>query len=131
MMMKLLSEEKAPVYHWYKAEQIFFNKAMKRHNIDWVKPNWVDLHELYTTLPIVIAGMHSFQLKEITMALRNFNLVEKSYEDLVCQSGRNALSDAWDYYYNGVTNEEHINNMKNYNELDCFLLTVLLDIGRV
>ena len=131
IMMKLLSDDNAPVYHWYKAEQIFFNKAIRRHNMNWTKPNWVDLHELYTTLPIVIAGMHSFQLKEITRALRNFNLVEKSYEDLVCQSGRNALSDAWDYYYNENKSEEHINNMKNYNELDCFLLTVLLDIGRI
>ena len=81
--MKLLSDDNAPVYHWYKAEQIFFNKAIRRHNMNWTKPNWVDLHELYTTLPIVIAGMHSFQLKEITRALRSFNLVEKSYEDFL------------------------------------------------
>jgi putative phage-type endonuclease len=118
------------LWHWSHAEPVLYNSALIRHinKIETKKIiyNWCDLLKLFKTEPIVIKGSLCFKLKSITNALYNHSIITSCYLTSDINNGLDAMVYAYTEYSkentSPIINSTVIKSIKDYNEIDCFVL---------
>lgn len=116
------------IYTWSSAENNFFNNAKLRHK----KNNWnikfTDFMQIFKNEPIIINGcLSGFGLKDIALKLYEFNLIKTKY-NTNCTSGDISMIMALNYYNN--YNKDDLNDIINYNYIDCFIIYEIVNCFR-
>ena len=107
------------IYHWSHAEKSNMATLNKRHNKKWLNNVvWCDMHKLFFEVPIVIKGVKKFSLKEVAKVMKEHNMIESEWIDSGVDNGLTAMLEAINYYKSSKTCNM-MNNIINYNELDC------------
>ena len=125
----------AKVFHWSHHERSALRKAFLRHKKtrwrytrsgkEWSHPNWFDFYQrVMRAEPVKVRGAHSLKLKEVTNAMHDLGLVET--RDLGIVPGGFAVTrvtsglDERASQVNGkLTDFEEMNDIRDYNEVDC------------
>jgi len=117
------------VYHWSNAEPIIYKKLLKRHNIiNNIK--WFDLLKFFKKNVILIKDCFNFSLKTIVSKMNKYKLIKLNYDNSI-SSGLDAMIQAHDLYKNNnLILEKDLNDIINYNKLDCSTLYQILDYLR-
>lgn len=132
------------LYHWSCAEPCVWDRACERHDLYSrrydLKPQWKDMHKLFTKEPIVIKNCLSYSLKEVARAMYEHKMIW-SYWDSNCNNGMdcqilayNAYNEAEKEREKAKEGEEEVDIRKNkvmkdivrYNEIDCKVLWEIL-----
>lgn len=119
-------------WFWF-AEVRFWNKALKRNDLDY-KINWIDMYELFTKEGFAVKGSMNFKLKSYIKSLKNLKLIDVQLPPDNCSDGVSAMIIAWKYY-EGTDEDKgkYESEMKDcvyYNSLDCEYLDKLLTFAR-
>lgn len=103
-----------PVYHWSNAEPI----QMKHFGYDSNDINWIDLMDILKTKGVVIKGVMGYGLKEIARQMYKYGMINTCWinEEV---DGRSAMLLVW--------NNEPLDKVKIYNEIDCKVMWNILD----
>ena len=122
---------------WKKSEGKIYDIAIslkekdKIKNIsnNWKNKKWVDMCTIFKQEPIVIKGCFKFGLKAIASSMKDNGLITTTM-DSICNSGMNAMIDAFKCYSETLLNENPsessiMKDIEKYNKFDC---TVLHDI---
>lgn len=132
---------KPHLIHWSNAERIMWEAASKRHpeNKDFseISEYWFDLLKVFGAEPIVTKGCLSFGLKEVAKTWYKHKLIQSSWNsDSPCQSGSNVVSIAYraakecKESNDSMQNHPLIKEMIKYNEIDCKVLSEIIDYLR-
>lgn len=118
------------IYYYY-AEARFWKQAMDRLGIDsnHEVDDWIDLCEIFRSLPLVIKGCFDFSLKSIVKGLAKLGILEKDYSILECQNGLDSVKWAekiYDRYEPQRHKQEWRDQLELYNEMDCQVLHHIL-----
>jgi predicted RecB family nuclease len=105
------------LYHWSPAE-VTHTLKLSSEIRDWYYENdWIDLCKI-TTNGVVVKGAFDFKLKTISNALSKLELINVNWPKTGPQNGFEAMVKAIKYYTeNG--NIEIMNEIRDYNEIDC------------
>jgi len=109
-------------FHWSNAEPAFYNKSKNKLMIK--DKIFLDLHKVFITEPIVIKNNFNYSLKSVSKTLYANNLIKTSWSlNSNCNNGLDALIQANKLYFNNVNlNENNMNEILKYNEIDCKVL---------
>jgi hypothetical protein len=105
-----------PLYYWH-AEQTIWKKRASH-----VNHNWIDMHKIFTTEPIVIRGCFNYKLKHVGRGLTQLGLIDLANESTI-SDGFTASTSAWTLY---DPDGRMMGEIKKYNEYDCRLLQKIL-----
>ena len=121
-LIKEFNKQDVLFVHWYSAEPIMYNKAVKLFNLK--EKTFLDLYKIFVEEPVVIKGAKSFKLKEIAKAMYNNNLIKTSWDESnKCDNGLNAMILANEIYEkNDNVQLTDMLDIVNYNEVDCKVL---------
>lgn len=123
-----------PIFiHWSNCEPIVYNKFLNRHGHNFKNKQFFDLHKLFKENNIVVKGALNFSLKSIAKAMYQNKLINSTWKQNNCCDGLNAMLLAWKCYQNNLNikgNEPIIQNIVNYNEIDCKVLFEILNYLR-
>jgi hypothetical protein len=92
---------KPNLFCWGHAERTMFANASKRHGkwSEWQKTiNWVDFCKVFISEPIVIKGAKKFNLKEITNAMHQNEMINCHWNEEGVTSGLGAMIEAAKFY---------------------------------
>ena len=127
------------IFHWSNAEISIYNRVFSRHNNDlnnYVSYMWIDLYKIFIDNGIIIKDAYNFKLKTIGKALFENNLITTKIDENIF-NGFDAMMKSIKYYkvkstYKDIPNnsnnslisqnEQIINNISKYNQIDCKLL---------
>ena len=123
------------VFHWSSYEKSTLRKASRRHQKTgwrhtrsgkaWPHPNWFDFYQrVMRAEPVKVRGAHSLKLTEVTNAMHDLGLVETRDRGVV--PGGFAVAMIARVLENGAAQEnskmtdfEQMNDIRDYNEVDC------------
>lgn len=114
--------------HWTKAEPRFLEKSCSKYNLNYkIKDiNFFDLYDLFVDNYITIKGCFNYSLKNVSRAMHQNNMINTLWDkNNPCSNGLNAVFYANEYYNNNY-NKDIINNIVNYNEIDCKVMYEIL-----
>lgn len=121
------------IFHWSHAEKSFLeNFNIKNNNIisDFLNNQdiqFVDLYNIFINEPITIRGALSYKLKDVSNALYNLGLIKTTWnKSNSINNGLTAMIEGAEYYKNKNTNI--INNIIQYNEIDCKVLSEIINL---
>lgn len=130
------------LWHWGHAEKSLYNNSICRH-INYIPNekliyNWCDMLRIFKDEPIVTRGALNFSLKTVVKAFYDNGFIETSYIDSPVNNGLNAMVLAYEEHVNFIIHNQQNNNklnladsfiiqqIKNYNEIDCKVLWEIL-----
>ena len=130
-LIKEFNKQDVLFVHWYSAEPIMYNKAVKLFNLK--EKTFLDLYKIFVEEPVVIKGAKSFKLKEIAKAMYNNNLIKTSWDESnKCDNGLNAMILANEIYEkNDNVQLTDMLDIVNYNEVDCKVLYEIITYLRI
>jgi len=112
-------------FHWSNAEQSMLENAFNRHPSllkQWENHiEWIDLCDIFRNEPIVVKGALTFKLKDIGKAMYNNGLISTLWDDNDIDDGLDAMTKGMQYYRN-KKNNTIIENIRNYNKIDCKIM---------
>jgi hypothetical protein len=117
--------------HWTKAEPTFLKKACSKYNLNYKLEDieYFDLYDLFVDNFVSIKGCFNYSLKSVAKAMYDNNMIDTLWDkNNECSNGLNAMYYAMEYYNNQseVSNEDIINNIIKYNEVDCKVMYEIL-----
>lgn len=118
------------LYHWSNAEISMLNSAINKYQSNTLLYNKlvdfmqritsIDLCNIFTYTPIIIKGALNFKLKTIMQAMYNNGFIKTNANSTNnIDNGLIAMTSAINYYRSGCTNTDIINNIAEYNHIDC------------
>lgn len=112
--------------HWSSAETIIFNKKVIEHNLNSANLPWYDMLTIFKNPenPIIIKDCFSFGLKDIVKKLNKHNFIDLKWDEL--DDGLLSAFLAKDIYKNNKK-DDVMGKLINYNFIDCFALSEVLD----
>lgn len=128
---------KPRLFHWSKAEHNFLKGADRRHGgfmTQWFGDiEMVDINKIFYDEPIVVKNMMSFKLKDVAISMHKLGMIGSKWDDM--DSGDIVIRESSKYYrekkYNNVDKKDIINNIINYNKVDCDVLMEIVDYLRI
>lgn len=109
-------------FHWSQAEPVCLESANGRHHniLATLLANieWIDLYEIFRSEPILVNGAFTFSLKNIANAMHKNGMIHTKWNSTI-SDGLQAMYDAVNYYKKDVTSPQVMENIVNYNEVDC------------
>jgi len=121
------------LFHWSNAEISNFNHASQRHSNQWDAWNkqvmWVDMYYVFTNEPITIKGAFNFKLKNIGKAFYDLGFIKTLWDDSGPHDGLGAMMSSIQYF-KADKNEETIQSVIKYNEIDCKVIWEIVDYLR-
>ena len=119
-------------YHWAPAEPSIFNHILNRHssiaNQDF-SINFCDVCNIFREEPILFKGIFNFSLKNIAKFLIEHSFIDKEYDYSDVSCGLEAMILAYNYY-KGIENSSVINNIIEYNKIDCIIIYKIIEFLR-
>lgn len=113
------------LFHWSHAEVTNFIHVNNRHDGRWNEWEknilWTDMYNVFSNEPIVVKGALNFRLKEIGKAMHKLGYIKTLWDDNGPVDGFDAMLEAVKYYKNN-TNNNIIQAIINYNEIDCKII---------
>jgi hypothetical protein len=109
------NENDIPIYHWGNFENYTLKPLMNNNRCIFY-----DMNKWFLDDGIYIKDALNYKLKTIIKALTKNNILKLKIPDI--NNGMNAMDIGYKYYQNklkGFDNKEIMNNIKEYNELDC------------
>lgn len=128
LVMDLLEfiPEGSTLYHWGCIEPITWNKLMHEHNIEQVEQfNWIDLSKLFIDTPITINGCFNFKLKSVAGAMYKHHMISSEWKEGTL-TGMDYSTLAYLQYQKNSINKTIMNDIIDYNEMDCRVLWEIL-----
>lgn len=128
------------LYHWGKsAEPYMYSNSYngnKMNNIYKLPTNiWCDMYTLFRELGIGVKGARSYGLKDIGKAMYENKLINYTW-DKTTNLG-NTMVTAWSINknlsknnYSKLTDDVRMNDIINYNKVDCKILKIILQYMR-
>lgn len=108
------------IYHWGHIESHILNKYMPNDSY-----NLIDLCRVFSQIPIMITGVHSYSLKKIGKRLFELGEIGGTWDGKL-DGGGNSMLQAKKHYENNLS----FNDIVYYNEIDCKMVKWLLDFIR-
>jgi hypothetical protein len=108
-------KEEVPIFHWGNFENYTLKPLMDNNGI-----KFYDMNKWFLQDEIYIKDALNFKLKTIINALIKNDLLKLNIPNI--NNGMCAMDQAFKYYknkLNGYDNKEIMDNIKEYNELDC------------
>lgn len=123
------------VYHWHHAEPASLRKALTFHprlaNNRISKLDYLDLHQLFSTEPILIKGVYNFTLKNVVKGLATTGLIDFAYPESEVLEGKSAMTQAWKAYRSGnPMAKSELKIISDYNQADCRALFEIVNFIR-
>jgi hypothetical protein len=124
------------LYHWTQAERHNFDHLNARHEGRWSMFDdnvvFVDLYDIFINEPIVVKNAFNFKLKEIAKAMYEHGLIKTTWniKETNIKDGLEAMMSAITYYKDIRSNCKIMNNIIEYNEVDCKVLFEIVDYLR-
>jgi hypothetical protein len=116
------------VYHWYNAEPVFWNLALKRHtNFPDHNLHKIDLEELFRKIPITIKGCLTFSLKDVAKSMYKYGFINTNWTNDI----DNGLDCAAKAVLNYKNHRNDFDNIIKYNEIDCKVMYEILIYLRI
>lgn len=127
-------------FHWSHAEKTFLASADDRHENIWTswlsEIEWIDLHEIFRTEPVVVYGSLTFSIKDIAKAMYSAGMIETNWDTSIVSDGFSAMVDAIEYYHK-ISQEDcsaqtkvMMDGIEKYNEVDCKVMWEITDYLR-
>lgn len=124
---------KIRLFHWGNAEKTIMESINKKYNNKyklWIdKVVWIDMCKIFMEEPIVVKGSLKFNLKSITNALNQNNLISISWPRNGPSNGLDAMIEATNYYrfqdnkrktkLQQKRNDKVMQSIIEYNKIDC------------
>lgn len=133
-------------FHWSNAEVTSSNIANLRHNLKWEEwfndVIWIDLYKIFTDEPIVINGALRFKLKDVAKNMYKHGMIKTVWNENGVSDGLTAMIDAINYYRenkfydpikelsNDYANDNKIDSIRRYNEIDCKVMWEIINYLR-
>jgi hypothetical protein len=110
-------------FHWSKAEQWMWKKALKRHPIitrDWVDFTWIDVLDIFKKEPIVLRGCFTFKLKDVAKKMYQYGYIQTTWrEGANCINGLDAMIQTTNAFSTpNKTTNSCFKDIEEYNEVD-------------
>ena len=149
--------KRARFFHWSNAETSFFSQAVNKFGASLLEflydVDFIDMHKIFVSEPIVIKSCLNFRLKDIVKAMYKNGLIKSSYEESVINpsgigsdpseigsasrinDGMIAMFTAIKYFKcrtkesKSCVNED-LKSIIDYNKLDCQVLWEILNYLR-
>jgi len=123
------------LYHWSNAEKYQIELAFTKHKFtrqNMIVKKLFDLKNIFVEEPIIIKNIFGFGLKDIAKQLYNMKLINTTWcEKNTCPDGMTAMILAKKVYDTNELEESQImNDIKEYNEVDCKVLFEILGFLR-
>lgn len=120
----------AKFIHWGSAEVSILNQLNRKYNYMWTEfissIKYTDLLTVFKLEPIVIKGALNFGLKDISKAMHSHKMITTTWPQTHIESGEDAMMSAIRYYQNDYKDENELQRLINYNEIDCKVLSEIL-----
>ncbi len=114
------------IYHWSDAERTIIATMNKRYNKSWLnKVIWCDIYKLFLDEQIVVKGAKNFKLKDVANAMKSHNMIGSGWDNNGINGGEDAMMSSINYCKSNKNND-NINNVINYNEMDCKVMWEIL-----
>jgi hypothetical protein len=124
-ILKLYNKIEPRFIHWCHAEKSTYNKKLIQYP-KLPQKNFIDLNKVFIEESIYLKGALNYTLKSIAKTMFNHNLIESTWNDnSQCVNGLDALLIATNIYNKNIDisdNIKEIQDIKNYNEIDCKVL---------
>lgn len=128
--LSLIPSSKIRIWHWSPAEPSSWKRVCEKYNLTMPEGAvWCDLYKLFIEEKLVISGATSFSLKEVTAALIKTGRIDKKYgygSSTLINSGLSAMFSLIKYY-TGEGEPNLLEEIKNYNKIDCMILAKILE----
>lgn len=122
-----VSDSSSPVYHWSSAERVYINRFEKRTGMKF-NFNWIDMHNGFIKNQILVKGnIYGYSIKHIVKFLHKNGLITRYY-NCKCSSGDKSIVSALKYYNDNDL--EELNDLIEYNKLDCVLMSDIMTVLR-
>lgn len=128
-VLKKHNKRKAIFIHWTHAEETCYNKI--RNIINIPEKNFLDLHQIFISEPIVIKGALNYSLKTIANAMHSHGMIKTIWSESKCNNGLDAMYLAHTIYDNKKNVlKKDFKEIVTYNEIDCKVLFEILSYLR-
>lgn len=110
---------KINIIHWNYTEKSIYMNICKKYGINSSllssNYNWLDLLQLFKNVPITIQGVYNYNLKTIAKKMYEYKMISKIWENDI--NGFSSMI---------IADNNEIEKVKTYNEIDCFVLYEIL-----
>jgi hypothetical protein len=129
---------KPRLFHWTHVEKTCLESSDCTHNniwTDWLAQiEWIDLHKIFKSEPIVVKGAFGFGLKNIASAMYKNRMIQTCWGPSI-KNGFDAMMDAIAFYRIDISDrtdkEKNImSEIISYNEVDCKVMYEIVDYLR-
>jgi putative phage-type endonuclease len=121
------------LWHWGHAERTLYRSSISRHaDVMPMQHTWCDMLRIFKDEPIVSRGMLNFSLKTVVKSFYDNGFIESSYTDSPINNGLNAMMYCIAADIECLKNKSNllqshiIEQIKNYNEIDCKVIGEIL-----
>jgi hypothetical protein len=129
LKLKELNKNDYIFVHWTQAEITFYNKFLNKSLNNDIKYSFksFDLYKLFLDNNIVVKGALNFSLKTIGNAMYNNNMIKTNWDsNSACSNGLNAMFLAYNEYKKPQKDLKIMEDIKNYNMIDCKIMWEIL-----
>ncbi len=133
-----MNEDRITLYHWSKAEQIFFEKMLDRQSDVMDEEDhqmindidFLDILDIFKYQPITIKGAYDFGLKTIANAMYKNGMIQTIWENDL--NGFTVMLQIEKYNKEAIelglklTDYQEVNNIITYNMIDCQVLAEII-----
>lgn len=130
---------KPKLFHWSNAEIKFFNNTNEKFNNCWNinKWTWIDMYNVFISEPIVLKNVFTFKLKDIATEMYKNGMIKNIWNTTNTTNATNNISNGFDamcnaikYYKNKTKNKSVMNNLIEYNKIDCLTIANIVEYLR-
>lgn len=122
-------------FHWSKAEQWMWKKALKRHAIitrDWAPFTWIDVLEIFKKEPIILRGCFTFKLKDVAKKMYEYGYIKTTWRsDGNCMNGLDAMTQTTKAFSTPNANNSCFKDIEEYNEVDVRVVAEIIEFLRI
>jgi hypothetical protein len=133
-ILKMYNKRYPRFIHWSQAEPAIYNKILLKYP-SLPKKDFLDLYKIFIEESIYINGALNYSLKTIAKTMYKHNLIKSTWnENSNCLNGLDAVMISINIYNKNknVTDEiKEINEIKEYNEIDCKVLYEIINYLRL
>ena len=125
------------IFHWGDAEEIFLRTAIARNKelAEKLTPNFINLHKIFKSEPIVVNGAFDYRLKTIAVALKELKFIETDWGNSSVD-GIGSMVAA--FCCDKLAKEKQttmkeikiMQEIEQYNEIDCKVMWEILEFLR-
>lgn len=114
VITKHKKEKHIPLFHWANFERVNLMPLLMLND----KYQFYDMYQWIKNNGICVKGAYDFKLKNYAKAMHKNGLIDVEWPEGI-NDGINAMNTAYNYYTHDVGDQAVINDIKNYNEIDC------------